>query len=200
MRKWAIDNGLVLLKEQLITEERINKVRKYLSPENMLSLVLRIVKEPETNQLYYVEQILIPFSTIIKKNWGIQITGWEADPQMWDKDHNILGFWNFHLFFWLLDLDEELATYTHSRVLAKTFSEYSLHLPAEFEKSSDEDGAIQVNSYGDLKALFFKNGRAYDVKLQHTPGSGRQKYEKKVKETADKIIKQIEKLKNKDKL
>jgi len=142
IRKWAIDNGLVLLKEQLISEERITNIKKYLSPEDMLSLVLHIVKDSEINQLYYFEQFLIHFSTIIKKNWEIKITGWEAEPNRWDKDHNILGFWNFHIFFWFSDIEEELTTYTHSRVLTKIFSEYSLRLPHEFEKSIDEDGAI----------------------------------------------------------
>jgi len=183
LRAWAAKNGMLFCEDQLVLDDEVKAVCEVFATMGEINLAVQLFEIRKQNTLYY-EQVIVPTRPLISAGKKVAILSWTAEPNMWDSQHTVLGYWNFLISLWYPGLDVELLTTPYSRRIMDKLSSLSLNPDPHWDKISGEDQLIKIISCGELMAKFIKVGRGFDVEFS--------KAERKIRMKFDKLTKQSE--------
>lgn len=166
IRGWAFKHKLIQDPEsQLITLERIEELKKHFVYEDNLSILIHLYKD-SSGKLEYFEYPYLPVKTLIKKAIEAEIVYWQMVPTALGANGTIKEYSEVHFGFWYPSIgSEEFQSISNARLIVKKFRELFNKLPGVYQKNKLNNGILDVAVDGDVKAIFFKTGRLFNVKF-----------------------------------
>jgi len=173
IRRWAIESGLVFDEGQLLTGERVEKLKTVFTEEE---LRVAIIIERNKEGLMYLEQPYVPLSALVKRGVLVELVWWRLMPKSWDSS-GVREYGTVRFGFWLPRevggeaFAEEFVSESAAKNVVEKFAALTKslvnELPPDFVKRLS-DGSIDVTVDGAVRARFFKAGRRFDVEfLRH---------------------------------
>ncbi len=165
IREWAFEEKLTWDAEsQLMTSERIEALSEHFVYEDKLAILIHLYRK--SGNLCYLEHPYLPIKSLIKKAKEVEIVYWQMIPTVWNADGNIKDYGEVHFGFWYPGIGgEEFCSAATAKLVIKKFNDLFHRLSDIYGKNILNNGVLDIEVDGDVKAKFFKTGRLFDVEL-----------------------------------
>jgi len=131
---------------------------------------LKLYKDDKDN-LCYLEYPYIPVKTLIRKGKQIEIVYWQLLPTSWDANGVIKKYGELYFGFWYPNINDEFISMSSAKLVVKKFYKLCQDLSSKYKPKIIEDGILDIEVDGAVKANFFKAGRSFDVELRQAKKS-----------------------------
>jgi hypothetical protein len=166
IRRWAFESGLITEPDrQLLTQEDVELLHRFLDQRDRLALRLHIYRDSE-GSLSYFKRPHLPIRSLVRRGTEVQLVYWAMRPTVWTAERVIKEYGEVRLGFWCPGTSPlEFCSESTAKLVVAKFKDLYERLSDQCPSVVLDDGSLGITVDGEVSARFFKSGRLFDVEL-----------------------------------